>query len=187
MRTTAFRYSICALRNLSKPRLKIFCSTSLRELLQSAAPPYTQHPYTLHSTSVNSSAVFTVICCPLQRHYNALNLRTYSSLPLLQFRHFASRTTSSKSYKATNTVRYIVATTIVVLGLSYAAVPLYRLFCQASGYGGTVTKTDAGDKVEQMEPDRERSIVVRYALVYAYSGLLFPLPLPFFHAKDVRG
>ena len=178
MRTTAFRYSICALRNLSRPRLKRFCSpTSLRELLPSAAPPYTQHPYTLHSTSVNSSAVFTVICCPLQRHsvaYNALNLRTYSSLPLLQFRHFASRTTSSK---ATNTVRYIVATTIVVLGLSYAAVPLYRLFCQASGYGGTVTKTDAGDKVEQMEPDRERSIVVRYALVYAYlySGLLFPL------------
>ena len=60
-----------------------------------------------------------------------------------------------------NTVRYIVATTIVVLGLSYAAVPLYRLFCQASGYGGTVTKVEAGEKVERMEPIRERSIVVR--------------------------
>lgn len=34
---------------------------------------------------------------------------------------------------------------IVCLGLSYAAVPLYRMFCQATGYGGTVrTGKDGG-------------------------------------------
>lgn len=34
---------------------------------------------------------------------------------------------------------------IVCLGLSYAAVPLYRMFCQATGYGGTVrTGNDSG-------------------------------------------
>lgn len=34
---------------------------------------------------------------------------------------------------------------IVCLGMSYAAVPLYRMFCQATGYGGTVrTGKDSG-------------------------------------------
>ena len=55
----------------------------------------------------------------------------------------------------------MIATAIVVLGLSYAAVPLYRLFCQASGYGGTVTQVVAGEKVERMQPVRERSIIIR--------------------------
>jgi cytochrome c oxidase assembly protein subunit 11 len=33
-----------------------------------------------------------------------------------------------------------------MLGLSYFAVPLYRLFCSATGYGGTVSE---GRTVEQ--------------------------------------
>lgn len=156
-----FRRGFYAIQELTRPRQKslyfptIFrsFSSTWRELPSNAAPSYKLRPYTLSSTSVNSTATLTVICCPIQRHSVAY-LRTFNSL--LPIRHYAS---SSKN--STNTVRYIVATTIVVLGLSYAAVPLYRLFCQASGYGGTVTKTDAGEKVEQMEPDRERSIVVR--------------------------
>ena len=82
-------------------------------------------------------------------------------ISLLHNRHFTSNTRGSHRTSNTSTVRYIVATTIAVLGLSYAAVPLYRLFCQASGYGGTVTKVEAGEKVEKMEPVRERDIVVR--------------------------
>ena len=81
--------------------------------------------------------------------------------PLLCNRHFTSNTRGHRPTSNTSTVRYIVATTIAVLGLSYAAVPLYRLFCQASGFGGTVTTVEAGEKVEKMEPVRERSIVVR--------------------------
>lgn len=33
-----------------------------------------------------------------------------------------------------------------MLGLSYAFVPLYRMFCQATGYGGTVKE---GHSVEE--------------------------------------
>ena len=61
-----------------------------------------------------------------------------------------------------NTVMYAVAIAIAVTGLSYAAVPLYRIFCQASGYGGTVVKVDAGEKVEKMEAIRERELTIRY-------------------------
>ena len=94
---------------------------------------------------------FLAICCQrTNRHF-------LSCSPLHQSHHYSGRSASSN----TSAVRYIIATTIVVLGLSYAAVPLYRMFCQASGYGGTVTKVDAGEKVEKMEPVRERCIVVR--------------------------
>jgi cytochrome c oxidase assembly protein subunit 11 len=33
--------------------------------------------------------------------------------------------------------------TAVMIGLSFAAVPLYRLFCQVTGYGGTTMRADA--------------------------------------------
>ena len=65
-----------------------------------------------------------------------------------------------------NTVTYTIALAVAVCGLSYAAVPLYRLFCQASGYGGTTIKVEASDKVEKMEPIRERELIIRF--VYDY-------------------
>lgn len=85
-----------------------------------------------------------------------------------QFRHFIS---TSPNYNAPDhnsmysrnqtTLKYIVALAICVVGLSYAAVPLYRVFCQASGYGGTVALAEAGDKVEKMKPVRERELTIR--------------------------
>ena len=32
---------------------------------------------------------------------------------------------------------------VAMLGLGYASVPLYRLFCQVTGYGGTTQRADA--------------------------------------------
>ncbi len=69
---------------------------------------------------------------------------------------------SSKQRSANrNTLMYVIAVAIAVTGLSYAAVPLYRAFCQATGYGGTVVKIDAGEKVEKMEPIKERELTIR--------------------------
>lgn len=70
--------------------------------------------------------------------------------------HSQTRGTTNNS-----TLLYTVAIAVAVVGLSYAAVPLYRLFCQASGYGGTVVVADAGEKVEKMEAVRERELVIR--------------------------
>lgn len=56
---------------------------------------------------------------------------------------------------------YVIAVTFFVLGGSYAAVPLYRLYCQASGLGGTTKQVDA-DKVETMERVPERMLTIRF-------------------------
>lgn len=44
-----------------------------------------------------------------------------------------------------------------MVGLSYASVPLYRIFCQATGYGGTPQRVDTASKVTG-----ERVITVRF-------------------------
>lgn len=37
---------------------------------------------------------------------------------------------------------YLSALVIAMVGLSYAAVPLYRMFCQATGFGGTTQRKE---------------------------------------------
>lgn len=39
---------------------------------------------------------------------------------------------------------YLMAFTIAMIGVTYASVPLYRMFCQATGYGGTVQQGSTG-------------------------------------------
>ncbi|EPY50883.1 fusion cytochrome c oxidase assembly protein [Schizosaccharomyces cryophilus OY26] len=41
-------------------------------------------------------------------------------------------------YQRQTTINYLIALSILVLGITYASVPLYRLFCSKTGYGGTV-------------------------------------------------
>jgi cytochrome c oxidase assembly protein subunit 11 len=51
---------------------------------------------------------------------------------------------------------YLIAFTVGMVGITYAAVPLYRMFCQATGYGGTVVEgKTVEDKIRarQENPD----------------------------------
>ncbi|KAK7079354.1 Cytochrome c oxidase assembly protein cox11, mitochondrial, partial [Halocaridina rubra] len=61
-----------------------------------------------------------------------------------------------------STIYYIAALGVVALGLSYAAVPLYRIFCQAYSYGGTVAEGHDAERVETMEKVPDRIIKVRF-------------------------
>jgi hypothetical protein len=44
---------------------------------------------------------------------------------------------ASRLQKNKNVALYAAAGAIAAIGLSYGAVPLYRLFCESTGYGGT--------------------------------------------------
>ncbi|KAK0163075.1 hypothetical protein PV327_006786 [Microctonus hyperodae] len=58
------------------------------------------------------------------------------------------------------TVHYVVALGVCTIGLSYAAVPMYRLFCQTTSYGGTVIHNVDG--VEKMKPVPNRKVRVQF-------------------------
>jgi cytochrome c oxidase assembly protein subunit 11 len=61
------------------------------------------------------------------------------------------------TFGKTLTVAVLVSVVVGMLGLTAAAVPLYRLFCQVTGYGGTTQRAEAA-------PDQrvERTITVRF-------------------------
>lgn len=58
-------------------------------------------------------------------------------------------------------LRVVIACATVIVGMggmSYAAVPLYRMFCQVTGYGGTTRQVDSASGVEVLD----REITVRF-------------------------
>ncbi|XP_072207950.1 cytochrome c oxidase assembly protein COX11, mitochondrial [Excalfactoria chinensis] len=57
---------------------------------------------------------------------------------------------------------YIAAAAVGMVGMSYAAVPLYRLYCQATGLGGTTGAGRGAERLEEMRPVRERVLKVTF-------------------------
>ncbi|WP_052072062.1 cytochrome c oxidase assembly protein [Sphingopyxis sp. MWB1] len=49
-----------------------------------------------------------------------------------------------------------------MVGLGFAAVPLYDLFCRVTGFGGTTQRYDAAAAAEGSEPVLSRTISVRF-------------------------
>jgi hypothetical protein len=63
------------------------------------------------------------------------------------YRRLASSSSSataaaSREKSSRRTLGYLVGVAVAMVGASYAAVPLYRRFCQATGYGGTVQRRE---------------------------------------------
>ncbi|XP_066601184.1 cytochrome c oxidase assembly protein COX11, mitochondrial [Prorops nasuta] len=64
----------------------------------------------------------------------------------------------SNRKKIRSTTLYISGLGILLVGASYAAVPLYRIFCQATSYGGTVGHDTSN--IETMKPVKKRPVKV---------------------------
>ncbi|XP_023300464.2 cytochrome c oxidase assembly protein COX11, mitochondrial [Lucilia cuprina] len=71
-------------------------------------------------------------------------------------------TESSQKKNLRSTLYYVTAGGVLIVGLSYAAVPLYRMFCQAYSYGGTTSQGHDAEKVESMLKVEDRIIRVRF-------------------------
>eukprot|EP00095_Tigriopus_kingsejongensis_P007332 snap_masked-scaffold589_size129586-processed-gene-0.5 protein:Tk07332 transcript:snap_masked-scaffold589_size129586-processed-gene-0.5-mRNA-1 annotation:"cytochrome c oxidase assembly protein mitochondrial" len=64
--------------------------------------------------------------------------------------------------RSKTTMFYVFSLAIATAGASYAAVPLYRMFCQSTGYGGTVKTGHDAEKVSEIQPKKNRLIRVEF-------------------------
>lgn len=83
---------------------------------------------------------------------------------LSQLRNLSGNAPKGKSnLNNRSTLYYFTGLGVLTVGLSYAAVPLYRLFCASYSYGGT-TGTDGHDseKVENMQRVADRIIKIKF-------------------------
>ncbi|XP_064477934.1 cytochrome c oxidase assembly protein COX11, mitochondrial-like [Ornithodoros turicata] len=69
---------------------------------------------------------------------------------------------SYREQKNRSLLLYVSAFTIFVGGCSYAAVPLYRLFCQSTGRGGRAVAEDLGEKMVGLKKVSHRLIRVTF-------------------------
>lgn len=79
-------------------------------------------------------------------------------------RHYSSNVLQEK--KSRKMLIYLTALVFGMVGCSYAAVPLYRRFCQATGYGGTVQRRETvEEKIARHSKDgtvTNREVVVQF-------------------------
>lgn len=85
--------------------------------------------------------------------------RKFSSLK----ERLRNRQFGHKDGKNRDVVMYSTAAVLVALAASYAAVPLYRIYCQSTGKGGkAIVDADSGAKVSNMKTVKDRKITVRF-------------------------
>jgi len=157
--------------NLSKPQY-----FSLREVIQQDhMVSNLARSATLRSVAEKPLGPWVTHCAVACRPLHAtlpVNVRTllrsrlYSSSPssLPNIKEEAARArqraalTASAQAKASSSgssksaAYYLLAIIVGMVGMTYASVPLYRLFCQATGYGGTITRVKS---VEEKLVDHE--------------------------------
>lgn len=69
---------------------------------------------------------------------------------------------NSLKFKSRSTLYYVAGIGVLTIGMSYAAVPLYRMFCSAYSYGGTTGVGHDSDKVETMKRIADRIIKIKF-------------------------
>jgi hypothetical protein len=123
----------------------------------------TQHKQTPNSSSFFTSTVqpsveIKTILSSLMSRFLATKSKPFSSLlssshltsPLKppwtpncqKFSTSATGAAADRDRSSRKTLIYLVGVAAAMVGASYAAVPLYRRFCQATGYGGTVQRKE---------------------------------------------
>ncbi|XP_050521669.1 cytochrome c oxidase assembly protein COX11, mitochondrial [Daktulosphaira vitifoliae] len=75
---------------------------------------------------------------------------------------FSTKRNNTQEKNVRSTVYYLSALGVLTVGLSYAAVPLYKMFCQAFSYGGTLSHNIEESKLETMKPIAHRQIKVHF-------------------------
>lgn len=94
----------------------------------------------------------------MQRHELTLSMSPMSSRSFSTNRripqdhnHEEARRRRMQAEKNKTIGIYLTAVALATLGLSYAFVPLYRIFCQVTGYGGTVQIDETAAKLQAIQ------------------------------------
>ncbi|KAK1560262.1 hypothetical protein Q3G72_024249 [Acer saccharum] len=118
-------------------------------------------PLLRHSRCGFSSGLINKSC--QSQSFGLGSLWRPNSLPSIHRQYASQASTQQKSQKM---LWYLTALVFAMVGSTYAAVPLYRRFCQATGYGGTVQRRETvEEKIARHAKDgtvASREIVVQF-------------------------
>jgi len=82
--------------------------------------------------------------------------------------------------KSSDQALYLTAVVVGMVGITYLSVPLYRMFCQATGFGGTVQRTETvEEKIRNRTEEEERAAAERSILVEFNADVTDGMPWKF--------
>jgi hypothetical protein len=99
--------------------------------------------------------------------FNQINILKFYSTDSQQDKKFFQKNFQTKTDKSTkNAVWYILSTFVIMVGASYAAVPLFKLFCESQGIDASTEFRDISfeklkDKLKSMRKG-DRNIAVKF-------------------------
>ncbi|KAL9679138.1 hypothetical protein QQ045_016994 [Rhodiola kirilowii] len=77
-------------------------------------------------------------------HIPSVSSQCFGRSPLLFLRcHYATQIAPAAERKSKKMLQYLTVLVFAMVGLTYAAVPMSRRFCQATEYGGTVQRRES--------------------------------------------
>ncbi|OAV92403.1 hypothetical protein PTTG_08967 [Puccinia triticina 1-1 BBBD Race 1] len=104
-----------------------------------------------------------------RRHYSAQHHpQQHHQTPPSSIAHYRQRQQDEFQARNRSLLLYALSIGVATLGLSYAAVPLYRVFCSVTGYNGTPLTSAANDGTGKFAPARiarpvgSKTITVRF-------------------------
>lgn len=90
------------------------------------------------------------------------NNARYTSHIHNQTRCMSSTSSSFQQQQPKKKSWYVASAAVGMFAVTFATVPLYKLYCQAYGKGGTATATDDVNKVKTLKIDKSRLIEVQF-------------------------
>ncbi|KAF7232292.1 hypothetical protein EG68_10717 [Paragonimus skrjabini miyazakii] len=91
-------------------------------------------------------------------------IRTFTRLFSPRGHHFFSSHSSRKSYESRTFLYYTLSMGITMLGVGYAGVPIYRIYCSRYSSGTNVEFARAkSENIRNMKPVRDRQITVYFS------------------------
>ncbi|KAI6183487.1 Cytochrome c oxidase assembly protein COX11, mitochondrial [Aphelenchoides bicaudatus] len=78
---------------------------------------------------------------------------------------FSSKAEDNETLKRAatrDTMFYVISLGVIAIGLTFAAIPAYRMFCEATSFGGLTQVAKDFDKIAKMEKNQDRLIRIQF-------------------------
>uniref|UniRef100_A0A914XYG9 Cytochrome c oxidase assembly protein COX11, mitochondrial n=1 Tax=Panagrolaimus superbus TaxID=310955 RepID=A0A914XYG9_9BILA len=114
------------------------------------------------STTATASLLSSLSSPPLQQQQNRGIISPTIRLYTTKQHPFSKNDDDGHRYETRDTMFYVVSIGVIVIGLTFAAIPAYRIFCESTSFGGLTQVAKDFDKIEAMSTIEDRLIRVQF-------------------------
>ena len=139
-----------------------YTNLHIRHLWSNISSYHNRHPSLYHGNAHHH--IHTTIAAHNQSNHNTTQSNTSSKQSQSASSSNRRRIDNNAELRASNrrAAQYGIAAIIFFVGMGYASVPIYRIFCRVTGYGGTVQETTIAEYEKSRLTPGTRDVTVSF-------------------------